>query len=138
MATARLHITGKYLPQSIDKNVVIEGMLTKISSDGRSVELTTFDKIKVNVALSQPFEGEPSGIMQIFGTVKSRTTLAATSYVVFPDDDEGFDPEDHNDFTTVLHVTGRQNLLESSNIVAEETGDGTADTSYQEDYGTDM
>lgn len=56
----------------------------QLSSDGRNVELTTFDKIKVNVALNEPYDGEASGIMQMFGTVKSKTTLAADSYVRFP------------------------------------------------------
>lgn len=60
-----------------------------MSSDGKSVELTTFDKQKINVTLSQPYSDEVSGIMQIFGTVRSKSSIAAENYVRFPPEEIG-------------------------------------------------
>ncbi|KAK0099086.1 hypothetical protein PV326_006550 [Microctonus aethiopoides] len=136
MFEGRLHLSGKYIAQNIGKNVVLEGFLTKMSSDGKSVELTTFDKQKINVTLSQPYSDEVSGIMQVFGTVRSKSAIAAESYVRFPPEEVGkeeFDPEDHNDCMTVLHVTEYQNLLKSVDIVTKADDNETNMNEFPDD-----
>ncbi|XP_008554952.1 uncharacterized protein LOC103576502 [Microplitis demolitor] len=134
MTSGRLHIGGKHVAENVNKSVVIEGYLTKLSSDGKNVEITTFDDTKINVALNEPYSGEVSGIMQIFGNVTSKSTIAAESYYRFaPEEDENaFDPKDHTDFMTVLKATDFQDILAKCNIIED---DGPSDNAMQtEEY----
>lgn len=69
--------------------MLLSNLLFQLSSDGKNVELKTFDETKINVALNSPYSEEVSGIMQVFGTVTSKSTIAADTYCRFaPEEDE--------------------------------------------------
>ncbi|KAH0544234.1 uncharacterized protein LOC123274222 [Cotesia glomerata] len=128
--TGRLHIGGKHVAENVNENVVIEGYLTKLSSDGKNVELKTFDETKINVALNSPYSDEVSGIMQVFGTVTSKSTIAADTYCRFApeEDEEAFDPEDHNDFMNVLKIINCQDVGGKCSLIADRANDSIMHT----------
>ncbi|XP_011310493.1 uncharacterized protein [Fopius arisanus] len=99
----RRRVCGAKLGKEIGNRVTLFGLIKGVSSNQMNVELSTPDNIKVNVSLPEPYFGLADGIMEVFGTVKSKSTISADSYLYFTSKDlETFKTQDYQDFAVLL------------------------------------
>lgn len=100
-------IDGRRLAQNIGEQVILLGTVGKKSSNGRSIELTTTDGVLVNVTLPEPIDGNPEGYIEIQGTAQSKSTVACSSYILFPASMTGkFQAEQYNELMVILNILG--------------------------------
>ncbi|XP_015114990.1 uncharacterized protein LOC107039741 [Diachasma alloeum] len=101
----RPRVIGAHLGKEIGNRVTLFGMIKAVSSNQTNVELLTPDNIKVNVSLPEPFTGLPEGGMEVFGIVKSKSTISADGYVYrTPIELEKFDPEAYQDYLILVNI----------------------------------
>lgn len=100
-------VNGKFLSSNIGQTVILLGVITKKSPNGKSIEITTTDNASVNVTLPEPLDGNAEGYIELHGTLQSKSTMSCNFYVTFPSAmTEKFDANQYNEMLSVLNVIG--------------------------------
>ncbi|XP_043460758.1 uncharacterized protein LOC122497597 [Leptopilina heterotoma] len=100
-------IRGQDLSQNVNEEVILMGKLGMLSPNGKSFELVTLDDVKVNVSLSEPFDGNSDCYLEVHGTVQSKTTVLCTAFFVFPTEDNlNVANENYNEMLLVGNLLG--------------------------------
>lgn len=100
-------VNGKLLPSNVGQAVILLGVITKKSSNGKSIEVTTTDNTPVNVTLPEPLDGNAEGYIEVHGTLQSKSTMSCNFYITFPTSmTEKFDANQYNEMLSVLNVIG--------------------------------
>ncbi|XP_076243777.1 replication protein A 14 kDa subunit [Calliopsis andreniformis] len=109
-------IDGRRLAQNIGDQVILLGTVGKKSSNGKNIELRTTDGVVVNVTLPEPIDGNAEGYIEVHGTVHSKSTMACSSYILFPPSmTEKFDADQYNELMVILNVLGPRKWRISEN-----------------------
>ncbi|XP_033219782.1 replication protein A 14 kDa subunit-like [Belonocnema kinseyi] len=100
-------IRGQDLPQNMGEVVILLGKVLSAGQDGKSVQIKTTDDVQVNVALPEPIDGNAEGYIEVSGTVKSKSTLSASSFTLFPPEmTENFSIDTYNEVLMLQNLLG--------------------------------
>lgn len=59
-------------------------MLFQKNANGKNLEIETTDGVKVNVALQEPITDNIEGLVELHGTLQSKSTMLANCCIHFP------------------------------------------------------
>nr|XP_003707748.2 PREDICTED: replication protein A 14 kDa subunit-like [Megachile rotundata]XP_012151276.1 PREDICTED: replication protein A 14 kDa subunit-like [Megachile rotundata] len=107
MKMMKNRIDGHRLAQNVGELVILLGTVGKKSSNGKNIELKTTDGVAVNVTLPEPIDSNVEGYIEVHGTLNSKSTMACSSYILFPSSmTEDFDSDHYNEALSLLNVLG--------------------------------
>ncbi|XP_005101099.1 uncharacterized protein LOC101852861 [Aplysia californica] len=79
-------VNGSLLPNFHGKQVCLLGVAKDVDSGGNFFTLTTCDNQDIRIQMQEPLRERVSGLTEVTGTVRSKTSLEAENVVVFSEE----------------------------------------------------